>query len=66
MQLAKNRATGEHSALKIMHLRGCERIEIQDKIREADIMLQLNHPNILSAHDIYAEGDTITIVTDVF
>lgn len=49
-----------------MHLDGCERIEIQDKIREADIMLQLNHPNILSAQDIYAEGETITIVTDVF
>ena len=49
-----------------MPAKGCRRVIMQDRLREADIMFQLDHPSVLPIKGIHASQETFTIITDVY
>ena len=64
VKVGYDKVTGERVALKVISIRGSSRNAIQRYITEADIMMQLNHRNILGVKHVMLNESNITIVSE--
>ncbi len=52
-------------AIKVIEKAKASEAEIEEIIREVDILIQLDHPNIIKIFEYFVTKDNIYIVTDV-